>query len=914
MLNAINGLITVSDADDEVDHHAPHDGEYVGTIEVVVLRCYPAEPAKSSKALGFLDKDSSSPAGHLEDNEVPLLTGAMFDRSNDRKPGPFTLDGSGDDPPLKKTQKSAKSAKPLQPNQRRNSRDESREDLHVDWGSTGAPGVADRGRSHQPRRTSIPQSPPILGLRGGGPGSYSISPAPGSPEPSTKARNNQQPASSGWGPNRSTQPLITLPDPGAKNTAWQDMGGSPQNRKKSGSKKYSTGSYTPEPTMPGAWGSTNSLEQGNLGSSKATNNQTQGKENYGWGASNNPPKEIKPWDPLSNPTEKRDAWGELITDPVEERKWDDSVGNSAWNVPKNSPTGKDNGWAAVDRDKNGNAGKNTIQDTRDQRDDTWGAKGNGTGNPPNKNWHGGNGNDSHQHVSWDNVDVNKNNQRGELTTGNGQSNGSISNWNDDAKDTPQAAAGAKRSKKSSTLSLGESNAKASNKESASKEDSFRPKIKSPFTFQWLSKSSPQKQSHNLPIKASTPPMKKVSLLGSWSPPLVPKARKQPSTVIPEFRESERKVGNPKAGSSSSNVAAPKPKPYWASWNHKPDTEAEEEEDIESGKAPLAEPLEEPVYSLPAHVAERNRTSHQVRPGCAAAYTHKISTPKYMDTHQDPYAVFVFRYRDQAIIEDMFNTIITEPEAEEKDRLASLPKRELVEELVKAKRKLSLASEIGGSDKLTWKSNPNGMNGAPDLAAADAKLKTFESTGGNGWIGENDAANGHSKWGNDDQWNETSNEVDKGWGDNNSDNEGNANDNNWKTANDAGGKWDTDNSGNGTGSVNDGGEATAGPNENTEGNNSWDNEYNGKDGNSKAGNGWNSDKNADNSWSAGGWGGWEDKDQNSNAKGASWGGGSKKGESGGWGNDQSGDDKIRHNHGSWGADTSDGRGDGGFTDW
>lgn len=56
-----------------------------------------------------------------------------------------------------------------------------------------------------------------------------------------------------------------------------------------------------------------------------------------------------------------------------------------------------------------------------------------------------------------------------------------------------------------------------------------------------------------------------------------------------------------------------------------------------------EPL---LYTVPVDVAKEKLTTHQVQPGASAPYTHKISTPDYLDTIEKPYAMFVFKYRQK----------------------------------------------------------------------------------------------------------------------------------------------------------------------------------------------------------------------------------------------------------------------------
>lgn len=98
----------------------------------------------------------------------------------------------------------------------------------------------------------------------------------------------------------------------------------------------------------------------------------------------------------------------------------------------------------------------------------------------------------------------------------------------------------------------------------------------------------------------------------------------------------------------------------------------------------------------------------------------------MDTHESPYAVFVFQYRDKAIIETMLQTTISEPEIDEKQRLSSLPKAELIEELLKQKAR-STSGSSGSEKAATFNSNPLGIPLEPDANALKAKLNTLDES-------------------------------------------------------------------------------------------------------------------------------------------------------------------------------------------
>lgn len=98
----------------------------------------------------------------------------------------------------------------------------------------------------------------------------------------------------------------------------------------------------------------------------------------------------------------------------------------------------------------------------------------------------------------------------------------------------------------------------------------------------------------------------------------------------------------------------------------------------------------------------------------------------MDSHENPYAIFVFQYRDKAIIEDMLQTTINEPEIDEKQRLSSLPKAEIIEELLKEKAR-STSGSSASERAATFKSNPGGIPFEPNANALKARLSKLEES-------------------------------------------------------------------------------------------------------------------------------------------------------------------------------------------
>lgn len=51
-----------------------------------------------------------------------------------------------------------------------------------------------------------------------------------------------------------------------------------------------------------------------------------------------------------------------------------------------------------------------------------------------------------------------------------------------------------------------------------------------------------------------------------------------------------------------------------------------------------------LYTVPSYIAESRSLSHQVQLGSSAEYIHRTRRPTYMDSLDEPYAKFVFKYR------------------------------------------------------------------------------------------------------------------------------------------------------------------------------------------------------------------------------------------------------------------------------
>jgi hypothetical protein len=100
-------------------------------------------------------------------------------------------------------------------------------------------------------------------------------------------------------------------------------------------------------------------------------------------------------------------------------------------------------------------------------------------------------------------------------------------------------------------------------------------------------------------------------------------------------------------------------------------------------------------------------SHGVRAGRGADYSHKVYRPKYLDTVEDPYAVFVFNYRSAEELEHMFRYDVKADLASIAEEvghgvLMNLPKEKLVEELLKTTQLQCRRQRKRGATKLRHK--------------------------------------------------------------------------------------------------------------------------------------------------------------------------------------------------------------------
>jgi hypothetical protein len=135
---------------------------------------------------------------------------------------------------------------------------------------------------------------------------------------------------------------------------------------------------------------------------------------------------------------------------------------------------------------------------------------------------------------------------------------------------------------------------------------------------------------------SQPPQIPEDAAGHGPPPVI-----QPST---------RPI-SPFSGPTNTNyinsLPTEKAKHYWSSWKI---PSRPQRQDGEANGPPELNPSsgEDPLYAIPREIAQRSNLTHQVQGGRPRAYMHKMATPQYMDSHENPYAVFVFKYRSKGM--------------------------------------------------------------------------------------------------------------------------------------------------------------------------------------------------------------------------------------------------------------------------
>ncbi|KAL8849883.1 MAG: hypothetical protein Q9221_005149 [Calogaya cf. arnoldii] len=152
-------------------------------------------------------------------------------------------------------------------------------------------------------------------------------------------------------------------------------------------------------------------------------------------------------------------------------------------------------------------------------------------------------------------------------------------------------------------------------------------------------------------------------------------------------------------------------------------------------------------SAPAPPPKLVENPRHVQRGSPALYQHKIASPRYIDTHDKPYASFIFKYRPKAVLEHILNLNIPDNHDVEKAKLAKLSKEELIEQVIKTK------SQFGSK-----------LSSTSSLSATPPSVNNFANGGNRNWVANQNG-------GNTNQQNNSNND---GWNANNGGNYGNRN--------------------------------------------------------------------------------------------------------------------------------------------
>ena len=740
---------------------------------------------------------------------------------------------------------SANSSKTIVKRKGQLDRSDSRANFSQDWDTSPPRDGSDRGRSRKPRSPiNHDRSSPTMKIRGGGPGSYSVSSNHGAATPSVIINiNNGPPPPRDWqaeearereNSKRNGKKSPPANDPWTTDLPAYDPEQDPDVKKKKDKKKNKQ--------MPGAW---------DQGDSCWGDKNDQANSNNDWGNTGNDDNKNSGNDSWGN-----DNWNNTGNDENQDNgdDWNNNANDTDWNAPKDDAQKNDDGW----------------------------------GNNDN--------NDTEQANGWDNSSGDNKPETGGWGNDNGQGNNS---WDADMKDEPKVTVGAKdpatlkpaKNNPSSNpthptakKAVADMNSKANGSTAGSTKSKASKKGKQKaFNFGDWGKDEPGKAtSTKAESKKATSPKpgtpksilknspKQPSIPGACSPPLPstksksksPKAKTPPNTKAPTPKHPFPKP------ILSISTAAPKPQPYWSTWKDASPTDQKISEVADAANEIIQSILSEPVYSVPASVARRTSMSHQVRPGRSSTYRHKRGVPRYMDTFEKPYAVFRFHYRDKEIVECLTGTTIIEPEVNEKHRLASLSKHEIIEAFMKVKRKLG--EEVEESDRATFKSNPHGVLEGPDAEALDERLKKLETSAEeeeegekvSGWLDNTDENGGGGNG--VGEWAENKDDGEGTWGDD----DGNGN---GESSSKGNGKGNTKGKGKGKGRGKGKGKGKGKGNANGNNNGNWNSNGNrdttngANDRNNNTNNSTEENKD-DNDWSGNGGNDWSNNYNNANAGG------------------------------------------------
>ena len=156
------------------------------------------------------------------------------------------------------------------------------------------------------------------------------------------------------------------------------------------------------------------------------------------------------------------------------------------------------------------------------------------------------------------------------------------------------------------------------------------------------------------------------------------------------------------------------------------------------KGPPPDAEEEPRYDVPQTIAQNKGVTKQVQPGPGYLYVKKRCAPEYIDSLDEPYAKFVFKYRTKEQLKNEIGVDTAgEPTGDEEvNALASMDKGDLIQMVLRAK------GALGGTiPEPAPRVTPPGMNGfepihvpAPDLSFLYYNLPQMRNVSNNAGLG------------------------------------------------------------------------------------------------------------------------------------------------------------------------------------
>ncbi|KAK2878127.1 hypothetical protein FQN49_001126 [Arthroderma sp. PD_2] len=139
-----------------------------------------------------------------------------------------------------------------------------------------------------------------------------------------------------------------------------------------------------------------------------------------------------------------------------------------------------------------------------------------------------------------------------------------------------------------------------------------------------------------------------------------------------------------------------------------------------------EASEPPLYTVPDQVAQERSLSHQVQVGKSSTYSHKVQVPQYLDTMEEPYAKFVFKYRVKDVIAFQIGKPIERDVEAERRLLESLPREEILNQLLHAQGLLA-AQALGQPQTIPYQGQQQIPPFQPQLQKADSHNQQYAST-------------------------------------------------------------------------------------------------------------------------------------------------------------------------------------------